>query len=173
MWMNSLSSSGACPVCPETKNETGQIQHIVIADLSSLSSLSSQKKMDGSTDGVPDYEKHETGQTHPIDLVPLPMKWTPDKWDGRPCCFLPHTLERFRGVIPPDLRGMRIPSNGLPPFLRGISACGWTLELSGGELHLKRAHPAARNEAGCLGYIRIHAKNVAADWRLWREVVRI
>lgn len=123
--------------------------------------------------GVPNYEKHETGQTHPIDLVPLPVEWTPDKWDGRPCCFLPHTPERLRGVIPTDLRGMRIPSNGLPPFLRGISACGWTLELSGGELHLKRAHPAARNEAGCLGYIRIHAKNVAADWRLWREVVRI
>lgn len=123
--------------------------------------------------GVPDYEKHETGQTHLIDLVPLPVEWTPDEWDGRPCCFLPHTPERLRGVIPPDLRGMRIPSNGLPPFLRGISACGWTLEFSGGELHLKRAHPAARNEAGCLGYMRIHAKDVAADWRLWREVVRI
>lgn len=102
-------------------------------------------------------------------LEPLSLPWTPDEWDGRPCCFLPYVPARLRGVLPPDLRGMGVPSNGLPPFLRGFSACGWSLDIVAGRLTLKQARPDARNADGCRDYLRVNLDAVAADWRHWTE----
>lgn len=100
------------------------------------------------------------------DSPALPMDWTPDTWEGRPCCYLPHTPERLRGVLLPDLQGMGIPANGLPLCLRGFSRNGWTLELADGRPALKKAHPHARNEDGAQGYLRVHAASVARAWEL-------
>ena len=118
-------------------------------------------------------ERKARGDTHTFCApAPLPMDWTPDIWDGRPCCFLPHVPARLRGVLPLDLRGLGVPKEGLPPFLRGCSACGWTLELVAGRLELKQSRPDARNEDGCRGYLKANAAAVAADLRRWEEAAQ-
>ena len=157
MWLTDLAENLACPTCPSPTKKVGQPETLAAVGLSQLSHLS-HSKIGGAK---PNCENKPP--------APLPMDWTPDTWDGRPCCFLPHVPARLRGVLPPDLRGMGVPSNGLPPFLRGFSACGWTLEAVRGRLVLKQARPDARNADGCRGYLKANAAAVAADWRRWTE----
>ena len=145
------------PTCPTSVNTVGRPETLATVGLSDMSDTSDIK----TAGAKPNCESKPP--------APLPMDWTPDTWDGRPCCFLPHVPARLRGVLPPDLRGMGVPSNGLPPFLRGFSACGWTLEAVRGRLVLKQARPDARNADGCRGYLKANAAAVAADWRRWQK----
>lgn len=101
---------------------------------------------------------------------PLPMRCAPDTIECRPCCLLsPPLPERLRGVVPPDLRGLGVPMEGLPVSLRGISSCGWTLELLDGKLELKQASQETRNRAGCEGYLRVCYEAVSSAWRAYHE----
>jgi len=107
-------------------------------------------------------------ETHTLTALPVP--YAPDMLDGRPVCYLPEeTPERLRGILPPDLRGLGVPMQGLPLSLRGISACGWTLAETGGRLELRKARPDARNAEGVAGYFRAHHATVSDDWSRFRK----
>ena len=147
MWIDDLSSFGPCPVCPETENKNWTAEHADIAGLSSLSSLSRTKTA----------------------LAPLPMDGTPDTWEGRPCCYLPRTPEQLglAGYIGPDLRGLGIPAEGLPGYLRPFSVNGWRVRIVNGQATMERAHPDARREDGCRDYLKAHAIQIATEARLF------
>ena len=147
------------PTCPTSANTVGRLETLATVSLSDTSDTSDTKTVD---------EKPQRENKHP---APVP-DWTPDTWDGRPCCFLPYTTPaRLRGILPPDLRGMGVPSNALPPFLRGFSACGWSLELVAGRLTLNQARPDARNKEGCRKYLDINTAMVMHDWWLYEKLV--
>lgn len=96
----------------------------------------------------------------------------PDTFEGKPCCFLPQeTPERLRGILPPDLQGMGIPMQGLPLILRGISACGWTLENGVNGLEIRKSRQNARNAEGVLGYFRVHRKGIEKAFFEWKELL--
>jgi len=96
----------------------------------------------------------------------------PDTFEGKPCCFLPQeTPERLRGILPPDLQGMGLPMQGLPPILRGISACGWTLENGESGLEIRRSRPNARNEEGVKKYFQKHEKRILVIWGNWKSEI--
>ena len=99
------------------------------------------------------------------------MPWTPDTWEGRPCCYLPRTPEQLglAGHIGPDLRGMGIPAEGLPGYLRCFSVNGWRIRLVGEHATMERAHTEARHEAGCRDYLKAHATQIATEARLLGE----
>ena len=89
----------------------------------------------------------------------------PDMLGGLPVCYLPQAVpDRLRGILPPDLRGMGRPLQGLPLVLRGISSCGWTLREAGGQLELMAGHGSPRNEDGVRGYLRVHREQIAETW---------
>jgi len=95
---------------------------------------------------------------------------SPDMLDGWPVCYLPQeTPERLRGIMPPDLRGLGVPIQGLPLSLRGISACGWTLEEKDGRLELQKARVNARNEEGVRGYLRLHYASIYEGFNLMKR----
>ena len=103
----------------------------------------------------------------------LPVPYAPDMLDGRPVCYLPQeTPERLRGILPPDLRGLGVPMQGLPLSLRGISACGWKLEMLDGRLKLSQARADARNAEGVAAYVRIHGAAIAEEWQHVRGALR-
>ena len=100
-----------------------------------------------------------------MERPPVPSLSMPDMLGGRPVCYLPQEPpERLRGILPPDLRGMGIPKEGLPLVMRGISSCGWTLREAGGELELMAGHGSPRNEEGVRGYLRVHREQIKATW---------
>ncbi len=102
----------------------------------------------------------------------LRLDFTPDVVDRRPVCYLPQeTPERLRGIMPPDLRGMGIPTQGLPLILRGISACGWTLESKAGRLELRKARVDARNREGVEAFLGAHRAQIAATWQNWEKLI--
>lgn len=79
-WLNSLSNSRSCPVCPETKNKTGQAESIAAVSLSSSSSLSSQKKEGGKPNGAFNHPLMKAGEGG--YLVPDYAAWCPRWWKG-------------------------------------------------------------------------------------------
>ena len=100
-----------------------------------------------------------------MERPPVPSLSMPDMLGGRPVCYLPQEPpERLRDILPPDLRGMGIPKEGLPLVMRGISSCGWTLRDAGGELELMAGHGSPRNEDGVRGYLRVHREQIKATW---------
>ena len=105
--------------------------------------------------------------SHLTMLDPLPMDWTPDRLDGLPICYLPNTPERLRGLVPPDLRGMGVPAEGLPLSLRSFSIGGWSFELAHNGAVLRRVHPLARMESGLLKYFAVNRIVIATDLRRW------
>jgi len=106
-----------------------------------------------------------TEKTEGADLAP-------DMLDGFPVCYLPQeTPERLRWILPPDLKGMGMPTQGLPLVLRGISACGWTLREAGGRLELMKGTGGARNEDGVRGYLRVHREQITETWRRWKGLI--
>ena len=119
-------------------------------------------------------EKGDSCADRGADFAPMGTRPTefsffaPDMLDGLPVCYLPQEVpDRLRGIMPPDLRGLGVPTQGLPLSLRGISACGWTLAETDGRLELRKARPDARNEEGVRGYLRVHCDTVAGDWKKW------
>ena len=145
----------SCPACPACDKDAGQPQTAVVVGLSSTSSTSSTK-----TSNVKENDKD-------IHYPPLPMDWTPDTIEGRPCCYLPYVSERLRGILPPDLRGFGIPAEGLSSCLRQFSLAGWQLEQDGEEVRMVKAHPHARMEQGCIGYLRVNSRRVLQELRQW------
>ena len=145
------------PTCPTSANIVGRLKTLAAVGTSDTSDTSDTKTC----------IVKQNCESKPLE--PLPMEWTPDRLNGLPICYLPYLPERLRGVVPPDLRGLGVPMEGLPVSLRGISSCGWTLELLDGKLELKQASQEARNRAGCEGYLRVCYEAVATAWRAYHE----
>lgn len=113
------------------------------------------------------------GQKPGQKVEALPVPYAPDTLDGLPVCYLPQeTPERLRGILPPDLRGLGVPMQGLPLSLRGISACGWKLEMLDARLKLSQARADARNAKGVVAYVRVHGAAIAEEWQHVREALR-
>ncbi len=155
MWLTDLADTAACPTCPSPQKNVGQPETVAAVGLSQLSHLSHSK-----TCGA----KRDSESKPP---VPLPMPWTPDTYEGRPCCYLPHVPERLRGLLPPDLKGFGIPAQGLPQELAQFSLAGWKLELDGNDVRMIKAHAEARMERGCRDYLQANKALVLAALRQW------
>lgn len=100
-----------------------------------------------------------------MPINPLLVDWTPDRYEGRPCCYLPHVPERLREVLPSDLRGMAVHAEGLPLCLRPFSIGGWRLELDGDDVRMVKMHAQARMEQGCRDFLRANYELVLAALR--------
>ena len=107
-----------------------------------------------------------------IQKTPARLEFKPDTLNGRAVCYLPQEMpERLRGIMPADLRGMGIPMQGLPLALRGISACGWSLESIAGRLEICQARIDARNREGVEGYLKAHRERITALWERWKDAL--
>lgn len=120
---------------------------------------------------TPDISDTKTCKVQALpSIAPLPMTWTPDEYEGRPCCWLPVPLpKRLRGLGLDDLRGFGIPAEGLPSTLRPFSRNGWRLRLDATGAVEMVAGPRATRENGCRAYLRAMRDKVAEHLKLWQE----
>lgn len=187
MWLNDFLSAKEAirPTRPTTEKHVGRPQSVAAVGPSDTSDTSDKKKCiawlntekGGSASGMQSKKataSFERGQSvrhlekDTLPLTPLLMDWTPDTWEGRPCCYLPHVPERLRGILHPDLQGMGIPAEGLPAALRGFSRSGWRLVLEKGDkLRMVAAVRDVRNEEGCRGYLRVNRAAVLRQLKMW------
>lgn len=143
------------PTFPTLEKECRKAETVAAVRLSDISDISDNK-----TSNVKQNRENKP-------LAPLSMPWTPDTYEGRPCCYLPHVPRRLGGLLPPDLKGFGVPSQCLPNGLAQFSLAGWRLELDGEEVRMVKVHPQARMEKGCRGYLRANYELVLASLRQW------